>query len=185
MCVLLILQITKNRFTGDLGRVPLKFDRDSLTLSNYFATLKHQKQHQQQQKQLQTKLHSVQTCTPSHSSNENPASSGHSSLQPSNRLPLTAANPHPVTPQATQVGSLSHLSGKLSNATSKLESLSTSDKGGKSKHTRLAHGSTQDSKAVSQQKLSRGTVPSKHSPKDRRRLPGLSPLCADCLNRAE
>lgn len=30
------LQVTKNRFDGDVGKVPLEFDRESLTLSGYF-----------------------------------------------------------------------------------------------------------------------------------------------------
>lgn len=39
------LQITKNRFDGDLGRVPLVFEKDSLTLSGLH--LRQQKKKQQ------------------------------------------------------------------------------------------------------------------------------------------
>ena len=39
-CHASILQVTKNRFDGDLGKVTLSFDKESLTLSGYFKEKK-------------------------------------------------------------------------------------------------------------------------------------------------
>ena len=54
MLVFFILQVTKNRFSGDLGKVPLKFDRESLTFSGVFTTLKNTTEQYKKQTKLKT-----------------------------------------------------------------------------------------------------------------------------------